>query len=364
MEIVSAIPSPSRVSSFTGSLHRQSGLRAAACASLRGLCWAVALTGWLACRAEPPRESAPAATLEPPAAAKEPRVVRLGYQKIGTPFLLRARAEPLQKRLSELNAKVEWVEFAAGPPLLEAMRARAVDIGYAGETPPVFAQAGGVQFVYVAADPPAPEAEAIVVPAKSTIQKLTELKGKRIALNRGSNVHYLLLRALESAQLKLSDVTVVYLAPADARSAFESGQVDAWVIWDPFLAAAERAGARVLKDGRELVDNHLYYVVERSFAEQSPAIVTAVLEQYRELSEWAKGHDEEAARILADSSGIAYEALLLAERRHTYGIVPITPEILRKQQNIADSFYKLELIPKAIRIEEAFLPAAAYTASR
>jgi sulfonate transport system substrate-binding protein len=197
-----------------------------------------------------------------------------------------------------------------------------VDIGYAGETPPVFAQAGGVQFVYVAADP------------------------------------------LESAQLKLSDVTVVYLAPADARSAFESGQVDAWVIGDPFLAAAERAGARVLKDGRELVDNHLYYVVERSFAEQSPAIVAAVLEQYRELSEWAKGHDQEAARILADSSGIAYEALLLAEHRHTYGIVPITPEILRKQQNIADTFHKLELIPKAIRIQEAFLPAAAYTASR
>jgi sulfonate transport system substrate-binding protein len=291
-------------------------------------------------------------------------VVRLGYQKIGTPFLLRARAEPLEKRLAELKAKPEWVEFATGPALLEAMRARAVDIGYVGETPPVFAQAGGVPFVYVALDPPAPESEAIVVPAKSKIASLADLKGKRIALNRGSNVHYLLLRALESAQLKVTDVTVVYLAPADARSAFESGQVDAWVIWDPFLAAAELAGARTLKDGKGLVDNHLFYVAERSFAEQSPQIVSAVLAQYRELSEWGKGHAEDAARLLADSSGIAYEALLKAERRHTYGIRPVTPEILSKQQTIADSFQKLELIPKVIRVEEAFLPAAAYTASR
>jgi sulfonate transport system substrate-binding protein len=364
VEIVSSVPSLALTFPLTlpfpGSPHRQSGLRA----PWRLLCWALALTGLLACRAEPPHESAPGAQLAPPAAPTEQRVVRLGYQKIGPPFLLRARSEPLDRRLAELKAKAEWIEFATGPALLEAMRARAVDIGYVGETPPVFAQAGGVPFVYVALDPPAPESEAVVVSSKSTIRTLVDLKGKRIALNRGSNVHYLLLRALESAQLKVTDVTVVYLAPADARSAFESGQVDAWVIWDPFLAAAELAGARVLKDGKDLVDNHFFYVVERSFAEQHPQLVSAVLEQYRELSEWGKAHTEDAARLLADSSGVAYEALLRSERRHTYGLLPVTPDILQKQQTIADSFQRLELIPKAIRVEEAFLPAAAYTASR
>lgn len=166
------------------------------------------------------------------------------------------------------------------------------------------------------------------------------------------------------AQLKLDEVSVVYLAPADARSAFESGQVDAWVIWDPFLAAAELGGARVLEDGEGLVDNHLFYVAERSFAEQRPELAAVVLQQYRELSEWGKGHPEEAARLLSDSSGIAYEALLLSERRHTYGILPVTPEILSRQQTIADSFHRLELIPQAIRVDQALLLAAAYTASR
>lgn len=326
---------------------------------------ALVLFALLACRSEPPGQRSPAAAPAPvTSSAAAGHVVRLGYQKIGTPFLLRARSQPLDRRLSELNAKAEWVEFATGPALLEAMRARALDVGYVGETPPVFAQAGGVPFVYVALDPPAPQSEAIVVPAHSKLRTLADLKGKRIALNRGSNVHYLLLRALDSVQLTLGEVSVVYLAPADARSAFESGQVDAWVIWDPFLAAAELGGARVLKDGAGLVDNHLFYVAERSFAEQRAELVSAVLEQYRELSEWGKGHPEEAARLLSDSSGIAYEALLVSERRHTYGILPITPEVLSKQQIIADSFQKLQLIPQAIRVEQAFLPAAAYTASR
>ncbi|HKO92946.1 MAG TPA: aliphatic sulfonate ABC transporter substrate-binding protein, partial [Polyangiaceae bacterium] len=285
-------------------------------------------------------------------------------QKIGSPFLLKARAESLDRRLAAVHARAEWIEFQTGPLLLEAMRARAVDIGYVGETPPVFAQAGGVPFVYVALDPPAPQAEALIVPKASPLQKLEQLRGKKVALNRGSNVHYLLLRVLERARLALTDVTVAYLAPPDARSAFDTGQIDAWIIWDPFLAAAELSGARVLADGTGLVDNHLFYVARREFAEQQPALVSLVLEEYRQLSEWAGGHAEEAARLSAASSGVAYEALLRAERRHPYGLLPITTEVLQKQQTIADAFQRLELIPNEIQVARAYLPAAGYTASR
>jgi sulfonate transport system substrate-binding protein len=287
-------------------------------------------------------------------------VVRLGYQKIGPPFLLQQRSEALARALEARGARAEWVEFQAGPPLLEAMRAGAVDIGYVGETPPVFAQAGGVPFVYVATDPPAPEAEAIVVPADSPIQTVAQLAGKRVAVNRGSNVHYLLVRALEREKLGLADIELVFLAPADARAAFESGKVDAWVIWDPFLAAAELAGARTLRDGKDLVDNHLFYVVRREFAEQHAELVRVVLAEYQRLSEWAGAHPEEAARSLAASSGIAYEALLRAERRHPYGLRPITPEVLARQQAIADTFHALGVIPRPIRAEEAFLAPVAY----
>ena len=287
-------------------------------------------------------------------------MVRFGYQKIGAPFLLKSRSESLDQRLSERGLKAEWREFKAGPTLLEAINAREVDIGYVGETPPVFAQAGGVPFVYVATDPPAPKAEAIIVRKDSPIRKVSELRGKRVALNRGSNVHYLLLKALEREKLGVRDVQVTYLAPGDARPAFETGQVDAWVIWDPFLAAAEQSGARVLANGEGLVDNHLFYVARREFAEKSPDVVRLALDEYQALSEWEAKNAEEAAKILARSSGVTYEALLLSEQRHTYGILPITPEILQKQQAIADAFKALELIPKQIRPADAFIPALTY----
>jgi sulfonate transport system substrate-binding protein len=310
----------------------------------------------------PSSERRPEAAAEKPALT-EPRattVVQLGYQKIGAPFLLKSRSEGLEKRLQARSAKADWKEFKHGPGLLEAINAKEVDIGYVGETPPVFAQAGGVPFVYVATDPPAPKAEAIVVLEDSPLKKVEDLKGKKVALNRGSNVHYLLIKALERAKLTLKDVEVVYLAPGDARPAFETGKVDAWVIWDPFLAAAEKAGARALSNGEGLVDNHLFYVVRREFAEQSPELVREVLDEYRALSDWESKNPEEAAKILAQSSGISYEALLVAEKRHAYGILPVTAEVLAKQQAIADAFRKLDLIPKEIRTSDAFLPALVY----
>lgn len=308
-------------------------------------------------RAAPAEQSgAPAPSAEP----KATRVVHIGFQKIGAPFLLKSRSTDLDRQLGEASAKADWKEFKHGPALLEAINAKEVDVGYVGETPPVFAQAGGVDFVYVASDPPAPKAEAIVVRKDSPIKTLADLKGKKVALNRGSNVHYLLLRALESAKLGVRDIEVVYLAPGDARPAFDSGQVDAWVIWDPFLAAAELAGSRVLANGETLVENRLFYVARREFAEQHPDLLRIVLDQFKSLSDWESKNPEAASKILAESSGISYEALLLSEKRHAYGLLPITDEILATQQSIANAFHKLSLIPKEIATRDAFLPAAVY----
>jgi sulfonate transport system substrate-binding protein len=323
------------------------------------------LFAWLAGCGSKPADTAAAPSPKPdqPAvapAAAEQQVVRIGYQKIGAPFLLKERAEALTAELGKRNARAEWVEFQAGPPILEAMRAGAVDIGYTGETPPVFAQAGGVPFVYVASDAAAPASEAILIPKDSKLKSVADLKGKKVALNRGSNVHYLLLEALADAKLTLKDIQVTYLAPPDARAAFDSGQVDAWVIWDPFQAAAEVAGARVLRDGKSLVDNQFFYLARREFAEKQPALVSVVLEQFKTLSAWAKDHPEETARILSKSSGVAYEALLIAEKRHVYEVRPITPETLAKQQTIADAFHKLELIPQAVKPSEAYLASAGF----
>jgi sulfonate transport system substrate-binding protein len=134
---------------------------------------------------------------------------------------------------------VTWTEFQAGPQLIESLNVGAADFGPVGEAPPIFAQAAGANIVYAGYEPASPKNEAIIVQKDSPIKIVTDLKGKRVALNKGSNVNYLLVRALEANGLSYGDIVPAYLAPADARAAFERGSVDAWAIWDPYYAAAE-----------------------------------------------------------------------------------------------------------------------------
>ena len=126
-------------------------------------------------------------------ASAENKVVRIGYQKYGNVILLKNKGT-LEGKLAPLRYKVEWSEFPSGPPLLEALNAGAIDFGHAGEAPPIFAQAASTQFLYVAHEPPAPKGEAVLVPKNSPLRSVADLKGKKVALNKGSNVHYLLVK--------------------------------------------------------------------------------------------------------------------------------------------------------------------------
>ena len=281
------------------------------------------------------------------------RVVRIGYQKYGTLVSLKARGT-LEPRLKALGYRVTWSEFPSGPPLLEALNAGAVDLGSAGETPPIFAQAASDALTYVAHEPAAPRGEAILVPKASPIQSVADLKGRKVALNKGSNVHYLLVRALEKAGLTLSDISVAYLAPADARAAFERGVVDAWAIWDPYFAAAEAGtGARVLADGSDLVPNHQFYLAARDFAAKQGPALDAVLVAIGEVDAWAGENTDAVAQELAPSVGIPAPILAVALKRQTYSVRPLDAGVIAGQQKIADTFHGLGLIPKAISIADA-----------
>jgi sulfonate transport system substrate-binding protein len=252
---------------------------------------------------------------------------------------------------------VSWLEFFAGPQLLEGLNAGAVDIGTVGETPPVFAQAAGDEFVYVGNEPPAPTSEAIVVPHDSPIKSIADLCGKRVALNKGSNVHYLLVRALRHAGLEYADIRPAYLSPADARAAFTQGSIDAWAIWDPYFAAVEKqVGARVIADGAGLVDNTQFYLASRRFAVAQPQLVRAVLDELAHADAWAKANPAAVARELAPLVGLDEAVVEVAARRASYGAVPVAPSVLASQQAIADTFSELKLIPKPIAVKDAQWP--------
>ncbi|HEY7845189.1 MAG TPA: sulfonate ABC transporter substrate-binding protein [Bradyrhizobium sp.] len=282
----------------------------------------------------------------------EDKVVRIGYQKYGKLVLLKGRGT-LEQKLKPLGYSVAWTEFPSGPPLLEALNVGSIDFGIAGETPPIFAQAAGAPLVYLAYDPPAPQGEAILIPKDSPLKSVADLKGKKVALNKGSNVHYLLVRALEKAGLKYSDIQPVFLAPADALAAFTRGSVDAWVIWDPYEAAAEAAtGARILADGTGLVANHQFYFSSKKFLADNARAVDAVLDALNEADDWTKNNIDAVAEQLSPSIGLPAAVLAVSLKRESYGIQPINNDVIASQQRIADTFVALGLVPKAINVSD------------
>ncbi|WP_331376095.1 sulfonate ABC transporter substrate-binding protein [Sinorhizobium chiapasense] len=286
-----------------------------------------------------------------PTAASD-KVVRIGYQKYGTLVLLKGKGL-LEQKLEKIGYTVTWTEFPAGPQLLEALNVGAVDFGTTGETPPIFAQAAGAPLIYVAHEPPAPRGEAILVPKDSPIKSVADLKGKSVALNKGSNVHFLLVKALEEAGLQYSDIKTTFLPPADARAAFERGAVDAWVIWDPFQAAAEVAiEARELRNGEGIVPNHQFYLGAKTFVDNHAQAVDVVIEAVAEIDQWAKANTAAAAAELAPSVGIPEDVLAIALERQSYGVKAIDNGVVTQQQAIADSFFDLGLIPNKISIAD------------
>lgn len=283
------------------------------------------------------------------------KVVRIGYQKYGSFNVVKAR-HAFDNQLAKRGIKVEWSLFPAGPQLLEAMNAGAIDLGHSGEAPPIFAQAANNPFVYVGNQRPDPSGEAILVAEKSPIQTVADLKGKKIALNKGSNVHYLLVRALEKAGLKYSDIHPVYLPPADARAAFDSGNVDAWVIWDPFLTVARVATkARTLVDGAGLVANREFFLGNRKFVEANPDVIADLTKAVDGTSAWAKQQPRAVAELLSHEVGIDVDTLQQITEHLPWGYQPITPNVIADQQKIADAFFNLNLIPEKLNVSEAIL---------
>jgi aliphatic sulfonates family ABC transporter substrate-binding protein len=287
------------------------------------------------------------------ALADSPKALRIGYQKIGALLILKQQGL-LEKRLAAQGVSVQWVEFQSGPPLIEALNAGAIDFGYTGDTPPIFAQAAGVNFVYVASIPAPGKSNAILVRKDSGIKTLADLRGKKIAFVKGSSAHNVLVQVLAKAGIAYGDIQPVYLSPADAGAAFHSGNVDAWSIWDPFYAVAQRdPNTRVLTDAEGIAPSNSFFLASRDFAAAHPDVIKAVVEETNHAWRWAEGHQDELAAVLAEASGVDLDAEKVAAARGNYEIAYLTPAVVRQQQSIADTFAKLGLLPHPIDIQLA-----------
>lgn len=278
------------------------------------------------------------------------KTLRIGYQNSGVFFLVKNRGG-LEKRLAPMNVKVEWSEFSSPTPLIEALGAKSIDIGQTSDSGVVTAQAAGVDLLTVANSRPSPKSLAIVVPSDSPVQKIEDLKGKKLGFNKGSAVQYLVTQALEKSGLTYSDIQPVFLLPPEGRAAFEQGSIDAWAIWDPYLAAAEKESqARVLVNGEGLVTFREFYIASRPFAQENPELVKQIITEAQVVGDWAIEHPQEVAQLLAPELKLDVSTLELAESRKTrYGAQPIQSEAVAEAQQVANKFYQLKLIPKEIQ---------------
>lgn len=301
----------------------------------------------------------PASGIGPSPASAQASVLRIGHQKFDPLTLVKARGN-LEARLKPLGVtSIQWIEFPSGPPMLEALNAGSIDIARTGDAPPVIAQAAGIPLVYVGGSAPKDRSSALLVRQDSPIRTVADLKGKRVALAKSSSANYLIVKILESAGLKWRDIQPAYLAPADARAAFERGSVDAWVVWDPFYAAAQvQAGARVLRNSSGLVTNRDFYLSTRSFADKNANVINAIRLETERVAAWAEKNPNQVVDVLSPLLRIDRAILNTVTRRRNYGFEPITPVMITEQQAIASTFYRLKLIPKPIKIADAVHPVA------
>ncbi|ATZ11219.1 sulfonate ABC transporter substrate-binding protein [Erwinia amylovora] len=291
-----------------------------------------------------------AAGLATAATPDAPKQIRIGYQKGSVSMVLAKSHRLLEKRFPD--TQIKWVEFPAGPQMLEALNVNSIDLGSTGDIPPIFAQAAGADMLYVGAEPPKPLAEVILVAENSPIKTVAELKGHKIAFQKGSSSHNLLLRALREAGLSFNDITPAFLTPADARAAFQQGDVDAWTIWDPYYSAAiQQGGARVLKDGSTLDLTGSFYLATRPFTQKNGLFLQQVLDTFSQADALTRSQREQSVKLLATAMGLPETVIAsYLDHRPDSTISLVSEKTARAQQQTADLFYASHLMPVKVDI--------------
>lgn len=270
--------------------------------------------------------------------------LRVGDQKgTGAQALLESAGE-----LKNVPYKIAWPQFTSGPPLLESINAGAVDIGGVGNAPPVFAAAAGSRIKIVSSYRAGLSGQAIVVPKDSAIKSPADLRGKKIAVAKGSSAHYHLLTVLTKAGVGFSDIQAQYLQPADALAALSTDRVDAWAIWDPYTAQAQRqGGARILVDGNGYVQGDAFFVAgEKALADKAKAAALRdFVARIQRAHAWVNTHQRPWATAYARLTGLPYDVTLAAVQRDPYTDHPIDASVVGGEQQVADAFAAAKLIP-------------------
>jgi|EndMetStandDraft_6_1072998.scaffolds.fasta_scaffold72848_2 sulfonate transport system substrate-binding protein len=262
--------------------------------------------------------------------------------------------------------KVKFARFDYGPPLVQATATGDIDLGYVGTVPPITGAAKQYGFKIVATQHGADAtkaAENIIVPKDSPIQTLADLKGKKIGIPQGSSAHGLALLALKSVGLTPKDVEFVYLSPAAGATAFNTGKVDAWSIWNPPSAIAVGDGARIIAKGIPPIDqvNNYYVATDKSLTDPTRrAALADVLTRIARIFNWAQKNPDQYAKAIATETGIPLKDARETVDAYPFKISQVLPEDIKAEQQLSDAFFEAGEITKQVdvsAITDNLLPA-------
>lgn len=289
------------------------------------------------------------AVLRGAARAQGSDVLRIGNQKGGLRSLLEVSG--LGK---DLPYRIEWSEFPAAAPLLEALNAGAIDLGTQGDLAFLSVYANGAPIKAVGAARHDPKSQAILVRGDSPARTLADLRGKKIAGNRGGWGQYLIRAAMKREGIAPSDITLVPLGPADASLAFRSGAVDAWAIWEPYNAIEiESFGARVLVDGTGLTPTVNFISVHNNTIRDKRPLVRDFLRRHQQGWDWARDNIAAFAKATSELTRIPAPILQRAYKVNSTYAVPLDAALVEELQKASDLAVEFGVFSRPIRVAEA-----------
>lgn len=272
--------------------------------------------------------------------------LQVGDQIAGTEKILSAAGE-----LDDLPYDITWSTFTSGPPQIEALNAGQIDFAVTGNTPPIVG--GLTKTKVVSAYSNEAKGDAILIPQDSDIASVQDLKGKSVAVARGSSAHGHLVLQLEKAGVDVSDVDINFLQPADSKSAFESGQVDAWAVWDPYTAIAEVGGAVPLITAEGVSNGYGFGVASDEALADTPRAeaIDDLLERIERAYQWTKDNPEEWEKIFAQETGTDAEAAKI-NTRSTRLQIPLDQTVIDSQNDLIGAFKRADVLPETFDFQE------------
>lgn len=267
------------------------------------------------------------------------------------PYLVAKNKGWFDEVLKEKGIKASYTLFQSLPPINESFATGRVDIVFEAESPAIVGKAAGIDIKIVGIS--CSLIQEIIIPKDSAVKSLEDLKGKKIAVLAGTGSHYGLVKVVKSAGLQPSDIEVIDMIPPDAKNAFQTGKIDAWAVWPPWVEQEEIAGTgRVLEGGDAAI--HSIAAVRGKFAKEYSDILREILNVLDKAKKWISDNPVEAKNIVAKELNIPLEVVEKAWPRHDW-LAIIDENVIKDIQEKADFLMQINSIRNPVKVKDELI---------